>query len=204
MKNYLFIWFFIAFRTVWFEGSVFYEIHPSQLPDSNEDGFGDLRGLTHRTEYLTKLGVVGVRLNSIFPSNKQSNHFQNVTTLLAIDEVLGSADDLQNLVKAFHMNNLSLILDLPIYFIEKLEPIPLFIEESTKHPMILDEGTLRVARASTEKNTIINAMTLWMRYGIDGFYIKGLENMYVCVRYLYLRKGETNILKTMDFVFLFK
>lgn len=140
-----------------------------------------MRGLQHRTEYLNKLGVVGVRLNSIFPSNKQPNHFQNVTTLLAIDEVLGSADDLQNLAKTFHTNNLSLILDLPIYFIEKLEPIPMFVEESTKHPMILDEGTLRVARASSEKNTVFHAMALWMRCGIDGFYIKGLENMYVCV-----------------------
>lgn len=171
--------FLFTFRTVWYEGSVFYEIHPARFPDSNVDGFGDLRGLQHRTEYLTKLGVVGVRLNSIFPSNKQSHHFQNITTLLAIDDVLGTVEDLKNLVKTFHNNNLSLILDLPIYpFIEKLEPIPTFIEESTKHPMILDEGTLRVARASSEKNTVTHAIGLWMKCGIDGFYIKGLENLY--------------------------
>lgn len=167
-----------AFRTNWYEGSVFYEIHPARFPDSNIDGFGDLRGLQHRTDYLTKLGVVAVRLNSIFPSNKQSHHYQNVTTLLAIDDVLGTVDDLQQLVKTFHSNNLSLILDLPIYpFIEKLEPIPTFIEESIKHPMIIDEGTLRVARASGEKNTVTHAIALWMKCGIDGFYIKGLENM---------------------------
>lgn len=128
--------------------------------------------------------MVGVRLNSIFPSNKQASHFQNVTTLLAIDEVLGSVEDLQNLTRTFHNNNLSLILDLPIYSIEKLEPIPMIVEESTKHPMILDEGTLRVARASTEKNTIMHAMEVWMHCGIDGFYIKGLENLYVCVMYI--------------------
>lgn len=118
-------------------------------------------------------------MNSIFPSTKRSDHFQNVTTLLAIDEILGSADDLQNLVRTFHNNNLSLILDLPIYpFIEKLEPIPTFVEESTKHPMIIDEGSLRVARASSEKNTVTHAIALWMKCGIDGFYIKGLENMH--------------------------
>lgn len=85
---------------------------------------------------------------------------------MAIDEVLGSADDLQNLVKTFHSNNLSLILDIPIFpFIEKLEKVPTFIEESTKHPMIIDEGALRVARASSEKNTVIHAIALWMKCG---------------------------------------
>lgn len=162
-----------------------------------------MRGLQHRTEYLTKLGVVGVRLNSIFPSNKQSNHFQNVTTLLAIDEVLGTADDLQNLVKTFHANNLSLILDLPIYpFVQKLDPIPTFVEESTKHPMIMDEGALRVARASSEKNTVIHAIALWIRCGIDGFYIKGLENMYVAISQIAMKNQNYIILTIIGFTFV--
>lgn len=169
-----------VFRTVWYEGSVFYEIHPSRFPDSSGDGFGDLRGLQHRTDYLKKLGVIGVRLNSIFPSKNQPEHFQNISTLNAIDDLIGSAEDLKNLVRSFHTNNLSLILDLPIYpFITRLEPVMTIIEDSTKHPMIMDEGTLRVARASSgEKNTVVQAILLWMKCGIDGFYIKGLENMH--------------------------
>lgn len=167
------------FRTVWYEGSVFYEIHPTRFPDSNVDGFGDLKGLQHRTDYLTKLGVIGVRLNSIFPSQKDSDHFHNVTTLNEIDNVLGKTEDLKNLVRTFHNANLSLILDLPVYpFITRLEPVVTIFEESTKHPMILDDGGLRVARASSEKNTVVQALQLWMKCGIDGFYIKGLENMY--------------------------
>lgn len=128
---------------------------------------------------MTKLGVVGVRLNSIFPAKNQPDHFQNVTTLFAIDDVLGSAEDLKTLVRSFHNNNLSLILDLPIYpFLTKLEPVVTIIEESTKHPMIMDEGALRVARASSEKNIVVQALLLWMKCGIDGFYIKGLENLH--------------------------
>lgn len=166
-------------RSVWYEGSVLYEIHPSQFPDSNDDGFGDLRGLSHRIDYLNKLGVIGVRLNSIFPSKKQSDHFQNITTLLKIDGVLGSAKELEALAQTFHNNNIRLILDLPIYpLITKLEPVITITEESTKHPLIIEQGALRVARASSEKNTVEQAINLWMQCGIDGFYIKGLENMY--------------------------
>lgn len=167
------------FRTVWYEGSVFYEIHPTRFPDSNVDGFGDLRGLAQRTEYLRKLGVVGVRLNSIFPSKNQPNGFQNISTLKAIDEVLGTAEDLEMLVRTFHENNLSLVLDLPIYpYLTKLDPVATMTEDSIKHPMIIDDGALRVARASSERNKVVQALLIWMKYGIDGFYIKGLENMH--------------------------
>lgn len=172
---------FCFFRTVWYEGSVFYEIYPARFPDSNVDGFGDLHGLAHRVDYLKKLGVTGVRLNSIFPMKNQPNHIQNVTTLFEIDEVLGNSTDMMNLVKAFHKNNLSLILDLPIYpFITKLESASTIIEESTRlnHPMIMEQGALRVARAPSDTNTVIRAMSRWMDCGVDGFYVKGLENMH--------------------------
>lgn len=166
-------------RTVWYEGSVFYEIHPTRFPDSNVDGFGDLRGLQHHVDYLTKLGVIGVRLNSIFPSKNQPEHFKNITTIYAIDEILGSAADLIELAKTFHNNNLSLILDLPIYpFITQLEPVDSLNEAITKQPLQGDEGQLRIARSSNEENRIVKALLLWMKCGVDGFYVKGLENLH--------------------------
>lgn len=131
--------------------------------------------MANRVDYLKRLGVIGVRLNSIFPSQKHSDHIQNVTTLLAIDEVLGTATDLKELAETFHKKNLSLILDLPIYpYITQLEPVKLF-EETTKPPQLhMDESTLRIARASDERNTVVQAILLWTKCGIDGFYIKGI------------------------------
>lgn len=124
--------------------------------------------------------MIGVRLNSIFPSKNQPDHFQNITELTRVDEVLGSAKDLEELAQTFHNNNIRLILDLPIYpLITKLEPVLTITEESTKHPLISGQFELaRVARASSENNTVEQAINLWMRCGIDGFYIKGLENMH--------------------------
>lgn len=99
-----------------------------------------------------------------------------MTTLFAIDETLGSTDDLKELVQTFHRNNLSIILDLPVYpYQTHLEPAADLIAESSTEA---NDGTLRIARASDDKNTIAQAITLWMKYGIDGFYLKGLENMH--------------------------
>lgn len=174
----LILWFIFFVRAVWYEGSVFYEIHPTRFPDSNVDGFGDLRGLQHRVDYLTRLGVVGVRLNSIFPSKNQPKHFENVSTIYAIDEILGSAEDLAELAKTFHKNNLSIILDLPIFpFITKLEPVDSVGEVTTK-PLQADEGQLRIARSSDEENRVVKALLLWMKFGVDGFYVKGLEHLH--------------------------
>lgn len=124
------------------------------------------------------MGIEGVRLNSIFPSKNHPDHFQNITTIFAIDDILGTVEDLKDLARTFHKSNLSLILDLPIYpFITQLEPVDSLIEEeNTKQPS--DDGQLRIARASNEKNTIVQALLLWMKCGIDGFYMKGLENMH--------------------------
>lgn len=169
------MFFCFVYRTSWYEGSVFYEIFPASFQDSNGDGLGDLRGLASRVDYLTKLGVVGVRLNSIFPSKNYPDHFQNVTTLLAIDDVLGTPRDLEQLAIKFHKNNLSLVLDLPIYplltQLDSTEDLNKSIETGT-------DGNVRVARSSDTQNAVINALNLWIKFGIDGFYIKGLENFY--------------------------
>ena len=40
-----------------FKDKVIYEIYPKSFQDSNGDGWGDLRGVTKRLDYLKELGV---------------------------------------------------------------------------------------------------------------------------------------------------
>lgn len=167
-------------RTTWYEGTVFYEVFPASFIDSNGDGKGDLRGLANGADHLNKLGVVGIRLNSIFPSKNYPYHHDNVSTLLAIDDVLGTSDDLKHLVRTFHAKNLSLVLDLPIYpYIAELDPVEA-AEEATNTNLLLSNGNVRIARSSSsrEENVVIKAIHTWIRYGIDGIYVKGLEHFH--------------------------
>lgn len=170
------MFFIISYRTSWYEGSAFYEVFPASFKDSNGDGIGDLRGLANGVDYLSKLGVVGVRLNSIFPSNDYPIDFENITTLLAIDKKLGSSDDMMFLVRTFHEKNISVILDLPIYpILKNLDPAAVLAEKN-EASILGNNESIRIARSIDDQNAVIKAIDTWLKYGIDGFYVKGLEH----------------------------
>lgn len=50
----------------WWNNSVVYQIYPKSFQYSNGDGVGDLRGIINRLDYLQKLGVDVIWLNSIW------------------------------------------------------------------------------------------------------------------------------------------
>ena len=52
----------------WWKGAVLYEIYPRSFQDSNNDGIGDLNGITQRLDYLKTLGVDAIWLSPIYPS----------------------------------------------------------------------------------------------------------------------------------------
>lgn len=161
-------------RTAWYKGSVFYEIFPASFQDYNDDGIGDLMGLSTRIGYLYSLGIGVVRLNSIFPSKHYPDHFQNVTTLLDIDEVLGGKKELKVVIDSLHAKNMSLVLDLPIYpLIRELNEPRNLLFNNTGNQTLRLHGT-----EDDDDDMITNAIKLWAGLGVDGFYIKGLENYY--------------------------
>src|SRR3981081_508880 len=52
----------------WWQHAVLYEIYPRSFADSNNDGIGDLKGITSKMDYLRDLGVDAVWLTPCFPS----------------------------------------------------------------------------------------------------------------------------------------
>lgn len=98
----------------------FYEIFSCSYSDSNGDGFGDLKGITNRLDYLNdgnvnsgkSLGVQGIWLTPIFSS--PSYHKYDVSNYYKIDSKLGTLDDLKELLNECHKRNVKLIIDLVI------------------------------------------------------------------------------------------
>jgi len=41
----------------WWKEAIVYEIYPRSFYDSNEDGIGDLKGITQKLDYLKDLGI---------------------------------------------------------------------------------------------------------------------------------------------------
>ncbi|XP_017883359.1 maltase A2-like isoform X2 [Ceratina calcarata] len=119
----------------WWQGSVFYEIFPASFQDSSKggDGIGDLRGITMRLDYLKKLGVRGIRLNSIFPAAHYPEYYSNIENLTDLNKELGTLDDFATLVREIHRRNMSLILDLPLFpFIKTLYEDNTFSEKPNR------------------------------------------------------------------------
>lgn len=133
------------------------------------DGIGDLQGLASQIEYFQNLSVGAIRLNSIFAAKKYPDSFREVESLTEIYKELGTVKDLEYLVKVLHEKNISLILDLPLYPIyQKLEPI--------SQDNFTQTEFRRVQRSIIDDNIITNIMRYWLSKGVDGFYLKGLEN----------------------------
>ena len=52
----------------WWQHAVFYELYPRSFADSNNDGIGDIPGVTSKLEYLRWLGVDAIWIAPMFPS----------------------------------------------------------------------------------------------------------------------------------------
>src|SRR5258707_4697788 len=52
----------------WWQHAVFYEIYPRSFADSNNDGIGDLAGITSKLDYLKNLGVDAIWITPCYPS----------------------------------------------------------------------------------------------------------------------------------------
>src|SRR5689334_19881072 len=52
----------------WWQHAVFYEVYPRSFADSNNDGIGDLKGITSKLDYLKDLGINAIWITPCFPS----------------------------------------------------------------------------------------------------------------------------------------
>src|SRR5580704_19698023 len=52
----------------WWQHAVFYEVYPRSFADSNNDGIGDLNGITSKLDYLHDLGIDAIWITPCFPS----------------------------------------------------------------------------------------------------------------------------------------
>lgn len=160
---------------------MFYEIFPASFQDSNNDGIGDLRGIVKSTDYLKALGVSAIRLNSIFPATDYPDNYENITSLVEVSHVLGTLDDVRQLSQSLHARNISLILDIPLFPILKV----LGKSDGAEFVKVLASTTINntdsevsiTARPVITKNSITQALQHWIEHGVDGFYVKGLENL---------------------------
>ena len=126
-----------------FKDKVVYQIYPKSFQDSNGDGFGDLKGVTQRLDYLQKLGVDYLWLTPFFISPQNDNGY-DVTDYRKIDPRYGTMEDLDELIREADARKIGLMLDMVfnhtstehIWFQKALEG-----DEKYQNYYIFKEGT---------------------------------------------------------------
>jgi maltose alpha-D-glucosyltransferase/alpha-amylase len=96
---------------LWFKTAVFYEIHVRGFFDGNDDGSGDLRGLTEKLDYLQWLGVDCLWLLPMYPSPLRDGGY-DISDFFAIHPDYGSVDDFKTFVEQAHQRGMRVIADL--------------------------------------------------------------------------------------------
>jgi oligo-1,6-glucosidase len=97
----------------WWKESIVYEVYPRSFKDSNGDGIGDLKGVTHKLDYLKDLGVDVIWLCPIYRSPNVDNGY-DISDYYHIMKDFGTMADFDSLLAGAKRRNMKVILDLVV------------------------------------------------------------------------------------------
>lgn len=100
-------------RTDWWKRAVIYEIYPRSFADSDNDGIGDIRGITAHLDYVRALGIDAIWMTPMFPS-PQVDFGYDVSNYNAVDPQFGTLSDVDRLIAEGKQRGIKLILDFVI------------------------------------------------------------------------------------------
>jgi len=120
----------------WWQHAVFYEIYPRSFADSNNDGIGDLKGITSKMDYLKDLGVDAIWMTPCYPS-PQIDFGYDVSDYENIDPMYGTLKDFDRLEADGQKRGIQIIMDFVMN------------HSSDQHQWFIDS---RSSRTSTHRN----------------------------------------------------
>ena len=97
----------------WWKKEVGYQIYPRSFYDSNNDGIGDLNGITAKLDYLKELGITLIWVCPIFKSPMDDNGY-DISDYYDVNPEFGTKEDLERLIKEAEKREIKIILDLVI------------------------------------------------------------------------------------------
>jgi maltose alpha-D-glucosyltransferase / alpha-amylase len=97
----------------WYKEAVIYCIDVETFQDSDGDGWGDLRGLISRLDYLSRLGVTCLWLNPIHPTPNRDDGY-DVADYYGIDDRIGTLGDFAELALEAQERGIRILLDLVV------------------------------------------------------------------------------------------
>lgn len=94
-----------------FKDKVVYQIYPRSFYDTNGDGFGDLKGITAKLDYLKELGVDFLWITPFFISPQRDNGY-DIADYRQIDPRFGTMEDFEELSREAKKRGIGIMLDM--------------------------------------------------------------------------------------------
>lgn len=97
----------------WYRKAVFYEVMVRSFRDTNGDGYGDLRGMIEKLDYLKWLGVDAIWLPPFFASPLRDGGY-DIADYTAVNPLYGSMDDFDAFLAGAHERGMRVVIDFVI------------------------------------------------------------------------------------------
>ena len=97
----------------WWKESVVYQVYWRSFYDSNGDGYGDLKGVTKKLDYIKELGADTIWLNPFYLSPDKDNGY-DIADYYSVMPKAGTMEDFDELMIEAKNRGLKIMLDLVV------------------------------------------------------------------------------------------
>jgi oligo-1,6-glucosidase len=97
----------------WWKESVVYQIYWRSFYDTNGDGFGDLRGVIEKLDYIKNLGADVIWLNPFYASPDKDNGY-DISDYYDLMPKAGTIQDFEELMEEVKKRDMKVIMDLVV------------------------------------------------------------------------------------------
>lgn len=98
---------------LWYKDAVFYEAPIKSFFDADNNGIGDLQGMTQKLDYIKQLGVDCIWLLPMYPSPYKDDGY-DIADFVSVHPDYGTLDDFKELLDAAHERGLKVIADMVV------------------------------------------------------------------------------------------
>ncbi|MEC6748810.1 alpha-glucosidase [Marinilactibacillus sp. XAAS-LB27] len=102
-----------TYSKTWWKEEVVYQIYPKSFYDTNDDGIGDIKGITEKLDYLNSLGITMIWICPVFPSPMVDNGY-DISDFQGIHSDFGTMEDFDVLLEKAKSKGIKIVLDLVV------------------------------------------------------------------------------------------
>ncbi len=96
---------------LWYKDGIMYQVHIKSFMDSNNDGIGDIKGLTSKLDYIQSLGINILWVLPFYPSPMKDDGY-DISDYFNINPDYGTLDDFKEFLDEAHKRKIRVITEL--------------------------------------------------------------------------------------------